>query len=97
MRMSPGRLFILGLLTLFCSLVLVSATAWAGGGHGEDADISETVDVDGKSGVSLFLANLYNDHRFLYALLVTAVMAILGMAVAQVADVVLRAVGAQKR
>lgn len=78
-------------LGTFCSVAL------AGGGHGEDAAISEIVDTQGKSGLSLFLANLYNDHRLMYALLVTATMAVLGMIVAQIADLVLRAVGAQRK
>lgn len=69
----------------------------AGGGHGENVAISETVDTAGKSGVGLFLANLYNDHRLLYALLVTGTMAVLGMIVAQVADLILRVIGAQRK
>jgi hypothetical protein len=89
------RLLVTGLF-LLCSLITLCPTVSAGGGHGESAEISDTVDTTGKSGVSLFLADLYNDHRLLYALLVTATMAILGMIVAQVAEIILRAVGAQR-
>jgi len=78
-------------------LAVVIPAAYAGGGHGEDVAISETVDTAGKSGVGLFLANLYNDQRLLYALLVTGTMAVLGMFVAQVADLVLRVLGAQRK
>lgn len=69
----------------------------AGGGHGENAAISETVDTAGKTGIGLYLANLYNNDRLMYALLVTATMAVLGMIVAQVADIVLRVIGAQRK
>ena len=97
MKTSRRRFLTFGSILLLCWLVLAGSAALAGGGHGEDAAISETVDTEGKTGVGLFLANLYNDHRLMYALLVTAVMAVLGMAVAQVTDVVLRAAGAQRK
>ncbi len=90
------RLLSAGIIVVFCLFTFCSI-ALAGGGHGEDAAISETVDTEGKSGVDLFLANQYNDHRLIYALLVTATMAVLGMIVAQIADFVLRALGAQRK
>ena len=97
MKTSRRRFLIFGAILLLCWLVPACSVVLAGGGHGEDAAISETVDTAGKSGVALFLANLYNDHRLMYALLVTTVMAVLGMAVAQVTDVILRAAGAQRK
>ena len=88
--LSAGVILLL-VLVACCPVVL------AGGDHGDEAAISEIVSTDGKSGLSLFIADLYNDHRLAYAFLVTTTMAVLGMAVAQIADLVLRALGAQRR
>jgi hypothetical protein len=84
----PGRL----LAILLCCLLIAPVTVFAGG-HGEDEQVAQVISTEGKSGVSLFLIDLYNDHRMLYALLVTAVMAVLGMVVATGTEIVLRTVG----
>jgi hypothetical protein len=72
---------------------LVPLTLLAGGGHGEDEEISQIISTEGKTGINLFLVTMYNDDRLVFALLVTAVMAILGMGVASVTEVFLRAIG----
>jgi len=73
-----ARLSIATVVALFCR-VTFCPFALAGGGHGEDAAISESVDTKGKAGINLFLANLYNDQRLLYGLLVTATMSSLSL------------------
>ena len=86
-----GRARILA-VALVCCIVLLPVLVFAGG-HGEDEEIAQVISTEGKTGVSLFLINLYNDHRLLYALLVTATMAFLGMVVGQVTEMILRAFG----
>jgi ABC-type phosphate/phosphonate transport system permease subunit len=58
--------------------------------------LDHTVSLEGKSGFSLFLAKLYNEHRLLYALVVTCTMALLGIAVAMVTDFILKLMGLRK-
>ena len=81
------------MVVLLCCLILLPITLLAGGGHGEDEEVSQVISTEGKTGVSLFLITMYNDHRLIFALMVTAVMAILGMTVASVTEVFLRAIG----
>ena len=88
-RTVPRKLMVV----LLCCLILLPITLLAGGGHGEDEEVSRVISTEGKSGISLFFVTMYNDHRLIFALMVTAIMAILGMAVATVTDVFLRAVG----
>ena len=83
-----------GLMVVFlCCLILLPITLLAGGGHGEDEDVSQVISTEGESGISLFLIDMYNNHRLLFALMVTAIMAFLGMTVASVTEVFLRAIG----
>jgi ABC-type phosphate/phosphonate transport system permease subunit len=51
------------------------------------------VDVSQLSGISLWLVNLYNDERLIFAILVTLVMATVGMSIALFTDVLLKAFG----
>ena len=76
-------------------LSLLAPTVIAGE-HGEDGKLEHVVTTDNKTGISLFLADLYNNHRFLYSLFVTMTMAILGMVVALVTEVGLKLLGVKK-
>jgi ABC-type phosphate/phosphonate transport system permease subunit len=64
--------------------------------HEAGGKLDHTISTADKSGLSLFLAELYNDHRLLYALVVTATMAFLGMVVALVTDFTLKLIGLRK-
>ncbi|MGD8414659.1 MAG: hypothetical protein PVF33_10520 [Candidatus Latescibacterota bacterium] len=68
------------------------ALAMAGGGE-ETGKLEHKVSLDGKSGVSLLLAQWYNENRLVYALVVTATMAILGIVVGQITELTLRLIG----
>ena len=92
---STAFVSVLLLVILTTGLVLLMTPPAQAGGHGEDEEISETVSTEGKTGVSLFIVNLYNDQRLLYSLLVTAGMALLGMVVGQATEIVLRLVGSR--
>ena len=76
-------------------LSLLAPTVIAGG-HGDEGKLEHVVTTDNKTGISLFLADLYNNHRFLYSLFVTMTMAILGMVVALVTEVGLKLLGVKK-
>jgi hypothetical protein len=77
-------------------LINVTAQPAAAGGHGDEGQLEHTVTTDGKTGVNLILAQLYNEHRLQYSLVVTLTMAILGIVVAQVTEWLLKLVGAKK-
>ena len=66
--------------------------AIAGGGE-ETGKLEHTVSLEGKSGASLLLARWYNENRLVYALVVTATMAILGIVVGQITEFTLRLIG----
>jgi hypothetical protein len=67
--------------------------AVAGGDHGDSGSLDHKVPVEGKSGLNLWLAVLYNDNRFLFAVVVTFTMAALGMAVGYISNLALRRLG----
>lgn len=81
-------------LILFCILF----TSFPGGSPAraaekESAALSQKVEVSRLSGVNLWVAELYNGDRILYAIVVTIVMAALGTSLAFLTDLVLKALG----
>jgi hypothetical protein len=81
------------LMIISVTIVFLTAPVLAGGGHGETGTLEHVVSLEGKTGLSLLLAELYNDNRLLYALVVTATMAFLGAVVAQITEFVLKLMG----
>lgn len=65
----------------------------SGEGHGDTEELKYEVDLEGKTGFNLFLAEIYNNNRLYYALVVTVTMAVLGMMVALITEQVLRVIG----
>ena len=65
----------------------------SGDGHGDTEELKYEVDLEGKTGFNLFLAEIYNNNRLYYALVVTVTMAVLGMTVALITEQVLRLIG----
>lgn len=63
----------------------------------EGLDIPEGLDkkvpLEGLSGLSLFFSKLYNENLWLYAILCTFLMAAVGVTIAFVADLILKAMG----
>ncbi|MEP0829157.1 MAG: hypothetical protein HRF51_11605 [bacterium] len=84
------------LAVILASILLFPLILSAGDDHEEGGDLDYVVPTDNLSGLSLFLADLYNEHRLLYALIVTATMALLGILVALVTDYLLRLIGFRK-
>ena len=81
------------LLIISITIACLAAPILAGGGHGDTGTLEHVVSLEGKTGLSLLLAELYNDNRLLYALVVTATMAFLGAVVAQITEFVLKLIG----
>jgi len=51
------------------------------------------VDISQLSGISLWLVNIYNDDRVVFAIIVTLAMATIGMSIALLTDLILKALG----
>jgi len=86
----PPVLFVI----LIVSMIVVSPVV--AGGHGDTGELEHKITTSDKSGINLLLAQLYNDHRLIYSLVVTLTMAILGIVVAQVTELLLKLLGAKK-
>ncbi len=83
-------------LLLFCFLFACAyGNAYAGEGAGgkQETAISKKIDTKNLSGVNLLIADLYNNDRMLYAVVVTLVMAVLGSIMAFGTDLVLKHFG----
>lgn len=68
-----------------------SYLAFAHGAEGEP--IPDTVPLDKLSGITLWLAQLYNDDKLLFALLVTVTMGIVGLLLGLLTDLFLKLFG----
>jgi len=82
-------------LIVFCLLfAFIYSNSYAGeiGGKQETA-ISKKIDTKDLSGINLWIAELYNNDRLLYAVVVTLVMATLGSIMAFGTDLILKYFG----
>ena len=70
----------------------IISLAIAGGGE-EAGKLEHKVSLEGKTGANLLLARWYNENRLVYALVVTATMAVLGIVVGQITEFTLRIMG----
>ncbi len=66
--------------------------AWAGGGEKAET-LEKKVDITGLSGINYYFAAWYNDNIWLYAIIVTILMGLVGGAIAVVTDVILKNIG----
>ncbi len=76
-------------------MVIAVPTA-AAGGHGDTGELEHKITTADKTGINLLLAQLYNDHRLVYSLVVTLTMAFLGIVVALATELLLKLLGARK-
>lgn len=79
-------------LVLMFVFAAIPSTALADG-HEESGKLEHRVDLENKSGINLFIGKLYNDHRVLFALVVTFTMAVMGIIIGQAAGYLLRLCG----
>ena len=82
------------LIALFNLLLLgLPALAWAAGGEKVPDMAARQVPDVGLGAVNHFFAQWYNDNKMIYALIVTVIMCALGMLIALVTDILLKAIG----
>jgi hypothetical protein len=82
-------------LIVFCLLfTIIYSNSYAGEiGGKQEAEISKKIDTKDLSGINLWIAEMYNNDRLLYAVVVTLVMAALGSIMAFGADLILKYFG----
>ena len=83
------------LYVIICNLLLLGlpVLAWASGGGEKATKLERKVDLANLTGINYLVASWYNDNIWLYALIVTVVMGVLGLAIALVTDVILKMIG----
>jgi ABC-type phosphate/phosphonate transport system permease subunit len=82
-------------LSVIFNLLLLGlpALALAAGGEKVPDMSTRQVPVQGLSAVNHFFAQWYNNNKYIYAIIVTVIMCLLGMLIALVTDILLKAVG----
>ena len=72
-------------------LLAVPALVWAAAEKAEP--LEKKVNLANLSGINYFFADWYNNNMWLYALMVTVLMGVVGMLIAFVTDIFLKMVG----
>jgi len=82
-------------LLLFCIVITCAFNnSYAGDVGGKEVtSLDHKVDTKNLSGVNLWIADLYNNDRLMYSIVVTLVMAILGTTMAFGTDLILKMLG----
>ena len=92
-----GRGITVKRLWIICfNLILVGLPAAAGAGGGSMAPpdpLIRKVHLANLSGLNYLVAKWYNDNIWLYAIIVTVLMGVMGLLIALVTDVVFRLIG----
>ena len=79
------------LILNFFLLAVSSTLAW---GAAEKAEaLEKKVDLTKLAGLNYFFASWYNDNMWLYAIMVTAIMGVVGLLIALVTDIILKMIG----
>ncbi len=72
-------------------LLVVPALVWAAAEKAEP--LEKKVNLANLSGINYFFADWYNNNMWLYAIMVTVLMGVVGMFIAFVTDIFLKMVG----
>jgi len=83
------------LLVIIFNLILLSvpsALVWAAAEKAEALE-KKIGNLDQLSGLNRLFATWYNDNMWLYAIIVTALMGVIGMLIALVTDIILKIIG----
>jgi hypothetical protein len=83
------------LWVIIFNLLLLSLPlwAWAGGGGEKATKLEHKVDLSNLSGLNYLFAKWYNESIWLYALIATVLMGVIGLAIALVTDIILKMIG----
>jgi ABC-type phosphate/phosphonate transport system permease subunit len=79
---------------IIINLILLSvpgALVWAAAEKAEA--LEKKVDLTKLTGLNYFFASWYNDNMWLYAIIVTVLMGVIGLLIALVTDIILKMVG----
>lgn len=79
---------------IIINLILLSvpgALVWAAAEKAEA--LEKKVDLTKLTGLNYFFASWYNDNMWLYAIIVTVLMGVVGLLIALVTDIILKMVG----
>jgi ABC-type Fe3+-siderophore transport system permease subunit len=79
------------LILNFFLLIVPSALAWAAAEKAEA--LEKKVDLAKLTGINYFFASWYNDNMWVYAIIVTALMGVIGGIIAFVTDIFLKMIG----
>jgi ABC-type phosphate/phosphonate transport system permease subunit len=71
----------------------VSSTLAFAEGVAKAEPLQKTIDLAKLSGLNYFFASWYNDNMWLYAIMVTVIMGVIGLLIALVTDVILKMIG----
>ena len=88
-----GRLTMLYSCLLALMFQLIPGLVLAGGTSEKAELLERTVPLEGLSGITLFFARTYNENLWLYAIYCTVLMAVVGIVIAFVTDIALKAMG----
>ena len=81
-------------VVLAAILPLIPRFCLAGGGGIETPEaLDRKVSLEGLSGISLFFARTYNENLLLYAIYCTVLMALVGIIIAYLTDIILKSIG----
>ena len=79
------------LILNFFLLAVPSTLVW---GAAEKAEaLEKKIDLAKLTGLNYFFASWYNDNMWLYAIMVTVLMGVIGLLIALVTDIILKMIG----
>ena len=79
------------LILNFFLLAVPSTLVWAAAEKAEA--LEKKIDLTKLTGLNYFFASWYNDNMWLYAIMVTALMGVIGGLIALVTDIILKMIG----
>ena len=79
------------LILNFFLLAVSSTLVWGAAEKAEALD--KKIDLAKLTGLNHFFASWYNDNMWLYAIMVTALMGVIGLLIALVTDIILKMIG----
>ena len=74
-------------------LLTLPALVWAAEGLEIPEELGKKIDLAKLGGINYFFAKWYNDNLWIYALIVTVLMGVVGLAIAMSTDVLLKIIG----
>jgi hypothetical protein len=83
----------LGIVIFNLLLLGLPVLAWAGGGGEKATKLERKIDLANLTGINHLLAQWYNDSIWLYALVATVLMGLVGLVIALVTDIILKMIG----